>query len=741
MAAFWYGCIQSPCLKAATSLEQRTTWLRLGENYWVPEVLEHRRLSCKVDCKDTWGRIDCSCVLLDDDAAVLAVLGPHGLSETDGVSLRPSGDSSGASFWLGRLNRNVRQLLFVAAAATSHRPLTASGLPQNTAGPCTVTFSYTAGGDAAAHFGAGLQQRDFCSMRVQLPSCLPGTLVVLASFLAGSRTAEPFRLCGLGKAFALGAQSSPCISAASLGPVLAELASEAQDFSPRGKVQGIVPMDFASADEIVIDKVPSMLGFQAKDEEYQDLTEPLAAANRLSESRYREVTEARERAADVNEELNTATQDLQKVEEAMWELQRELEAWQKEAAQVAQAPGGAQRVVALLSKLPASVKMRQLLSTPARGGHPEDSTPRPRIGYRLDSCPPASIVGDAALSQDLREEEVADYVKRQGELDAFSTGCDTARGPPGADVFGGEGAPAGPPSAVLPEPAEAEPQAPAQAEPQMPAEATEEGNELAEPEIPSDPAEVRKLLERWQGTLHAKEKAKGPEHLDVAKTLVGLAAIHGALGQPEQQKECLERALPICEREYGPDHVGLAALLTDLGAVEATLGRPSAQKQYLLRALSIKEEACGEQDPLVATTLVNLASAHAKLGELDSERDCLQLALLIKEKEYGPESPKIAVTLAKLGNLQRRLGDLEQSAQLLERSAKIKEQDKGPNNPELGSTLMNLGFTHGKLGNKVRQREVIERAAKIFELSCGPEHNNTARARKALKDLDKAAAK
>jgi len=51
--------------------------------------------------------------------------------------------------------------------------------------------------------------------------------------------------------------------------------------------------------------------------------------------------------------------------------------------------------------------------------------------------------------------------------------------------------------------------------------------------------------------LSAKEKEFGPHHLEVGLTLGALASINGSLGDVNQQKDLLERALSIYEREYG----------------------------------------------------------------------------------------------------------------------------------------------------------------------------------------------
>jgi tetratricopeptide (TPR) repeat protein len=75
----------------------------------------------------------------------------------------------------------------------------------------------------------------------------------------------------------------------------------------------------------------------------------------------------------------------------------------------------------------------------------------------------------------------------------------------------------------------------------------------------------------------------------VAITLANLDSAHGDLGDPAKQKELLERALAIQEREYGLEHPNVAATLTKLATAHGALGDPDKQKELLERALAIDE--------------------------------------------------------------------------------------------------------------------------------------------------------
>lgn len=189
-----------------------------------------------------------------------------------------------------------------------------------------------------------------------------------------------------------------------------------------------------------------------------------------------------------------------------------------------------------------------------------------------------------------------------------------------------------------------------------------------------------------------QEREFGPDHCDVATTLSNLGNAYDRLGNIQKQKELLERALAINEREYGrnlrvllrlkswykrcipcipqffnimawgwgPDHHVVATTLVNLGSV---YGRCHRKKKNGWRFVDMLQ---------VATKVVALISAldilrvilnqvtfrmyfyfhrihryHCmisimidRLGEHETQRDILERALGIMEAEFGANSHK-----------------------------------------------------------------------------------------------------
>jgi tetratricopeptide (TPR) repeat protein len=87
----------------------------------------------------------------------------------------------------------------------------------------------------------------------------------------------------------------------------------------------------------------------------------------------------------------------------------------------------------------------------------------------------------------------------------------------------------------------------------------------------------RGLLER---ALTIDERHYGPDHPEVATTLVNLGNAYGSLGDAQKSRELLEHALTINERHYGPDHPEVAPTLGSLGIAYGYLGDLNKKAKY-----------------------------------------------------------------------------------------------------------------------------------------------------------------
>jgi len=150
------------------------------------------------------------------------------------------------------------------------------------------------------------------------------------------------------------------------------------------------------------------------------------------------------------------------------------------------------------------------------------------------------------------------------------------------------------------------------------------------------------------------ERHYGPDHVEVAITLVNLGTAYGDLGDAKQMKAFLERALIIQEWHYGPDHVEVARTLTNLGNAYGDLGDMKQKKALLERALIIKERHYGPDHVEVGITVFNLSIAYYVLHQLDTARNICQRALTIFGTQKHPHEETARRALQEINQQYQR---------------------------------------------------------------------------------------
>ncbi|MBD0392044.1 tetratricopeptide repeat protein, partial [Wolbachia endosymbiont of Pentalonia nigronervosa] len=236
--------------------------------------------------------------------------------------------------------------------------------------------------------------------------------------------------------------------------------------------------------------------------------------------------------------------------------------------------------------------------------------------------------------------------------------------------------------------------------------------------------EQKGLLER---ALKIKEKYYGPDHVEFAGTLANLGNAYGALGDYHKQKELLEQALSIFREHYGSNHVEIAITLANLGSAYGDSGNPNKQKELLEQALPIFQEHYGPDHVETVKMLANLGNAYGALGNPNKQKELLEQALPIFQEHYGPDHVRTAKMLVNLGNAYGALGNPNKEKELLEQALEIDEKHYDSDHVEIAKTLVNLGTAYRDSGDYPKQKELLERALPIFQKHYGPDHVRTAK--------------
>jgi tetratricopeptide (TPR) repeat protein len=230
----------------------------------------------------------------------------------------------------------------------------------------------------------------------------------------------------------------------------------------------------------------------------------------------------------------------------------------------------------------------------------------------------------------------------------------------------------------------------------------------------------------FQQSLHIQEQQLGPEHPDVASTLIGLADLYRKQSKYTQAESLFQRALHIREQQLGPEHPKVASPLIGLAILYKEQGKYAQAESLYKRALHIREQQLGPEHPKVASPLNGLATLYKEQGKYAQAELFCQRALHIREQQLGPEHPKVASPLNNLAILYKEQGKYAQAEPLYQRVLHIREQQLGPEHPDVAPPLIGLADLYRMQGKYAQAEPLLQRALSIQEQQLGPEHPKTA---------------
>ncbi|HYH98712.1 tetratricopeptide repeat protein, partial [Hyalangium sp.] len=233
-------------------------------------------------------------------------------------------------------------------------------------------------------------------------------------------------------------------------------------------------------------------------------------------------------------------------------------------------------------------------------------------------------------------------------------------------------------------------------------------------------------LQAWQHVLALREKAVGPEHLDVASVVNNLGLMFWKMGRFEPAREQLSRSLALREKILGPEHPQVAASFNNLGLVLWKMGRLEESRELQARALVLREKVLGPEHPDVAASLTNLGLVFNELGRYEEAKEAHTRVLALWEKTLGPEHPDVALALNNLGVVYESLGKYEESQRAHERALALRQKVLGPTHPEVANSLSNLATALRRQGRYAEAREKYTRSLALHEKGVGPTHPDLA---------------
>ena len=151
-------------------------------------------------------------------------------------------------------------------------------------------------------------------------------------------------------------------------------------------------------------------------------------------------------------------------------------------------------------------------------------------------------------------------------------------------------------------------------------------------------SEAERLL---QAAIEQAEKL-GANDPRLAISLDALAEAYYLQSKFAQGEALALRALAIRERAFGPDSLEVVGSLNNLGLLYHAQGRVTEAELVNQRALALEEKLLGPDHPAVATRLNNLVLMYHSQGRYAEAEPLARRALAIREKVLAPEHFAVA---------------------------------------------------------------------------------------------------
>jgi len=237
--------------------------------------------------------------------------------------------------------------------------------------------------------------------------------------------------------------------------------------------------------------------------------------------------------------------------------------------------------------------------------------------------------------------------------------------------------------------------------------------------------QIRQAIPPAQQALQLREVVLGPDHPDVASSLITLAGLLNRTNQYNEAVPLYRRALAIRERLLGPDHIEISYLLGEFARVLESAGQYSEAESLQRRALAIKEKVLSPDKGDIALNLRDLVLRLEETGRF-SEADRLEAqALAISTDPWQLKSDLPARSIPEPAPAQ------------LSRDRSTEATTPISSNPQLAEAAqLDMEVrAHYRDGEYAEAVPKAERALHLRETVLGPDHPDVAASLDYLAEL------
>ena len=223
-------------------------------------------------------------------------------------------------------------------------------------------------------------------------------------------------------------------------------------------------------------------------------------------------------------------------------------------------------------------------------------------------------------------------------------------------------------------------------------------------------ADMRTVLEFFQGTVLAAARPKGQE---------------GGLGIDATIRAAVDAAEPQIADKFRDKPLVEAAICQTLGRTYFHQGEYARASAQFERALQLRRANLGLQHPDTVQSMTSLGSAYVEAGRPNDALPLHELAVKLSKAMLGPEHQDTLSSRLYLAWAYRVAGHPENGVPLLEDTLKLSKAKLGAEHPQTLETMNTLALLYQAAGRFNEALPLYEETLRLRKAKLGPEHQDT----------------
>lgn len=242
-------------------------------------------------------------------------------------------------------------------------------------------------------------------------------------------------------------------------------------------------------------------------------------------------------------------------------------------------------------------------------------------------------------------------------------------------------------------------------------------------------AEARPLFER---AVEIRRRVDGPESLELAGALLGLARCRSQGADPALAESLFERVIDIRRQKLGPVHRETRLAMEAYAHHVARTGSGERAIKLFEELVALQSTAWGPDDPRTFPIRFSLAAACRGVGRFEEADALLRRLSAAQRQREGPAASAVLETDKARINVLRLAGKLTEALELARSVHKRRSDRLGSDHPLVIADLLGLAHRLHDIGDFEKAQSTFVDVVERTERTHGERHEKTGEVLRAL---------